>query len=671
MAPTNTPPFLSAPVSRRAVVGASLAAAGVLALGGFSPLRPAKTLSALADEATVQDTLTIGVVNFQPLWGDVEANVAAMQGYIDEAHAAGVDLLLLPEMCVTGYAYSEDESDEESLMAVEAAETVDGPTAQAIAALAVEYGMWIVYGGTEVIEGDPDHAYNSAFACSPEGSVATYQKIHPVEGAWCVPGETPMILQTAWGPVGVNICYDTYAIPELERYYASQGCRLLLNPTATSRGFDAETGDSTLWRWYFESRIENIAMREQMFVASANLAEDDGGHYTFPGGSCVIGPTGSDGTELFCETVVGSTSDAQAGLHVGEIDLALAARTDIVDSAVFRAELFEEWYADLADDTDEDLAAAPEETAVVVGTVNFQPTFGDKEANFQSMSSYIEEAASAGVGLLVFPELALTGYAWSDEEGAANGQAVVDLAEATDGTYASQISELAVEHDMYIVFGTTEPVDGDSEHAYNAAFVCTPEGGVSSYRKVAPVEGPWCVAGDEPLIVETPYGAMGLSICKDTYSVPELARYYAAKGCTFVVNPTARTGTDEGWAHLYENALANLADQDKLIVVSADLCGEDLAAPDEQASWDPYSGASVVAAPLSAGEDGSYVRTWGSFSSDPTATGLVVAEVDYADLWLGLGSAITYFNPALYETFYRGEAFENTQALVVAEDEAA
>ena len=131
-----------------------------------------------------------------------------------------------------------------------------------------------------------------------------------------------------------------------------------------------------------------------------------------------------------------------------------------------------------------------------------------------------------------------------------------------------------------------------------------------------------------------------------------------AKGCVFIANPTARTGTADGWAELYENSLENLADQDKVIVISADLCGADLAAPDEQVDWDPYTGASVVTAPLSKGEDGSYVRTWGSYVSDPEAIGLVTAEIDYSELALGQGSAIRNFNPALYESLYSEVAEE-------------
>lgn len=649
----HLPALVQASVSRRTFTAGAAALAGTGALS-YALAKPA--VSAFAQEATAatSDELTLAVVDFQPVWGDIDSNVAAMGDYVAQAAEQGVGLILFPEMCVTGYVSSDDETDEDSRMCIEAAQGTDGSAATTMSQLAVDNGMWIVYGGTEPVDGDDAHAYNSAFACSPDGTVQTYRKIHPVEGAWCTPGEEPLILETAWGNIAVDICYDTYATPELERTYAAKGCRLLLNPTATSRGFDSEAGDATLWQWYFDSRIKNIAIRDQIFVASANLAGYDGSHFTFPGGSCAWGPTGSDGTTSFAERVVGEASagKVESQMFVGTLDLSLATATDILSSENFKPELYAGWYGELADAEGDALVAAPDETTAIVSAVNFTPTFGDKEANYTAMAGYIEEAAQAGTNVLVFPEMALTGYAWCADEGAANGQAVVDIAEAADGEYALKLAGLAKDNEMYIVFGTAEPVEDDSEHAYNSAFVCTPEGDVKVYRKIAPVEGPWCIAGEEPLIVETPWGAMGLSICKDTYAYPELTRYYMAKGCVFIANPTARTGTADGWAELYENSLENLADQDKMIVISADLCGADLAAPDEQAGWDPYTGASVVTAPLSSGENGSYVRTWGSYVSDPEAVGLITAEIDYSELSLGQGSAIIGFRPDLYETLY-------------------
>ena len=198
----------------------------------------------------------LGVVNFAPEWGNKEANIESMISYVEEAHEKGVKILLFPEMCVTGYAYSDDPDSEIYQMAVQNAEPLDGPTAQEFAELSDEYDMWIIYGATQTVEGDTEHAYNSAFACSPDGEVTAYQKITPVEGNWCTPGETPVLLDTEYGLIGLSICYDTYATPELERYYAALGCNILLNPTATSRSYGDIDGDGEVedegWEWYYK-----------------------------------------------------------------------------------------------------------------------------------------------------------------------------------------------------------------------------------------------------------------------------------------------------------------------------------------------------------------------------------------------------------------------------------
>lgn len=51
---------------------------------------------------------------------------------------------------------------------------------------------------------------------------------------------------------------------------------------------------------------------------------------------------------------------------------------------------------------------------IKVSTVAFNAKWGDKEKNLNRMKGYIEAAASEGANLIVFPEMALTGY--DDEE---------------------------------------------------------------------------------------------------------------------------------------------------------------------------------------------------------------------------------------------------------------
>ncbi len=48
-------------------------------------------------------TITIGLGQIQPTLGDVEKNRAIVRDVIERARAAGVDLLVFPELALTGY----------------------------------------------------------------------------------------------------------------------------------------------------------------------------------------------------------------------------------------------------------------------------------------------------------------------------------------------------------------------------------------------------------------------------------------------------------------------------------------------------------------------------------------------------------------------------------------
>lgn len=91
----------------------------------------------------------IGVVNFKTVWGDKDANIESMKEYIDDAHDAGVKILVFPEMCVTGYCSSSDPDSVVYKTAVNLAEEKDGPTSQIFSNISDNYDMWIIYGATE------------------------------------------------------------------------------------------------------------------------------------------------------------------------------------------------------------------------------------------------------------------------------------------------------------------------------------------------------------------------------------------------------------------------------------------------------------------------------------------------------------------------------------------
>ncbi len=262
-------------------------------------------------------TVKIGVVNFAAKWGDKAANLESMKKYIADAAKEKLDILVFPEMALTGYNDDKDVARAEK-MQVKNAETVPGASSEALAALAKQNNMYIIFGLPEKDKKDETKIYNSAAILSPDGTIASYQKIHPVgdEPNWCIRGSTPYMFTTPWGPIGMSICFDTYAIPELERYYAASGCKIVINPTATARGSTIESK----WEWYYSNRLESATDRDGIVIASANLVSYDGPEgkgYIFPGGSVVISSAGTAGVYH-----AGKVANREAGLITSsEIDL--------------------------------------------------------------------------------------------------------------------------------------------------------------------------------------------------------------------------------------------------------------------------------------------------------------------------------------------------------------
>lgn len=329
-----------------------------------------------------ENSLKIAVVNFQPVWGDKESN---LQKIIEDTKTAadnGAKIILFPEMALTGYAMEKGaDIKRKDRMQVKLAEKFDGKSAQAVAKVAKEKGVYVVYGYPEIIGDNPLNVYNSAIALGPDGIIGSYQKIQPFgsEVIWCKTGTKPFTFNTPWGPVGISICYDTYNYPELGRYYGALGCRLILNPTATSRAYFAATelvngkpandgkpinGNNAQWVNRFKSRVEAVVIQSDLFIATADLVGAEtskGGVFMgtcFPGGSSVVGPTDDKkGTAQFIGyygTDPATATDEQ--IIYSDIDLSKATRnsfenyikTDLQEGYLYNPALYSQWFNTLA-----------------------------------------------------------------------------------------------------------------------------------------------------------------------------------------------------------------------------------------------------------------------------------------------------------------------------------
>lgn len=167
-----------------------------------------------------------------------------------------------------------------------------------------------------------------------------------------------------------------------------------------------------------------------------------------------------------------------------------------------------------------------------VAACQIDPQLGEVEANLDRISRGVADAAVAGAVLVVLPEAAVTGYAFTslDEGRAVARRAGVVAAEAIAG--------LAETHRLTVICGTLEAV---GDEVFNAALLATPDRRRYTYRKMhLPFLGidRFATPGpDAPSVVEIDGLRVGILICYDL-RFPEAARMCALDGADLIALPT-------------------------------------------------------------------------------------------------------------------------------------
>jgi predicted amidohydrolase len=155
-------------------------------------------------------------------------------------------------------------------------------------------------------------------------------------------------------------------------------------------------------------------------------------------------------------------------------------------------------------------------------------SLGDPKTNLQKVVSAIRAAAERDAKLVMFPECALTGYAYDSLEEA------VPFAEPIDGPSSEIIAETCRQAGAYAVVGF---IEADKDKFYNAAMLVGPDGVVGGYRKVhLPFIGidRFLSPGDRQFeVFDLPFGKVGLNICYDI-SFPEAARVLKLMGAELI-----------------------------------------------------------------------------------------------------------------------------------------
>ena len=228
-----------------------------------------------------ESKVRIACLQMEPHVGEKDRNLAHGLEMIGQAAEAGANLVVLPELCNSGYVFNT--RDEAQGLAEE---IPGGPTCQAWAEAAARHKFHIVAG---IAEREGRALYNSAVLIGPQGVIGTYRKNHlwSAENLFFEPGNLGVpVFHTDIGRIAVVICYDIW-FPEVFRLAALQGADILCVPTNRVPMADQPSD---------LPKMSNIlamggAHSNSMFVAAADRVGTERGQ-PFIGNSLVVSYTG-------------------------------------------------------------------------------------------------------------------------------------------------------------------------------------------------------------------------------------------------------------------------------------------------------------------------------------------------------------------------------------------
>jgi len=191
----------------------------------------------------------------------------------------------------------------------------------------------------------------------------------------------------------------------------------------------------------------------------------------------------------------------------------------------------------------------------------------DVKQNLQTIDGLLKDAASRDVAIAFLPEnFAIMGV--RDENKLEYAE------EPGSGPIQDFLADAARRHKLWVVAGSLPLVSPQEGKCYGASIVYDDEGRASAvYRKIHLFdvdlperderyrESATMDSGDDPVVVSSPLGHLGLSICYDL-RFPELFRRLVDDGATVFSIPaafTAATGKAHWHALLRARAIENLA----------------------------------------------------------------------------------------------------------------
>ncbi len=248
---------------------------------------------------------TLALAQINTRLGVLEANLEKHLAYIQEAKVQGADLLIFPELSLTGYVLQD-------LVPTVAhrptsTDTLFAPLLEASRDLDLVVGF---------VEEGPRHRFYIAAAYLSQGEVVhVHRKVYlPTyglfdEGRFFAWGDQVRAFDTRFGRMGLLICEDFWHASPPYLLWLDGADMLLFTSASPGRGLTAEPKlESARWVEHINRAYASLFT---VFVAHVNrVGYEDGLH--FWGGSTVFNPAG----ELLCQAPYDEET-----LQIQEVDL--------------------------------------------------------------------------------------------------------------------------------------------------------------------------------------------------------------------------------------------------------------------------------------------------------------------------------------------------------------
>lgn len=232
--------------------------------------------------------------------GDFEKNFHSTLEFISRAAADRADIIVFPEMNLTGYTSGDQIRD--------IAIPMDSGLVNRFSDLAQDLGITILTGLAEkaVQEGGKHRIFATHLVFQPGKSIDIYRKIHtaPNEKPYFSSGDQIRIFTGENLQFGIQLCYDAH-FPELSTAMAERRADVIFLPHASPRGNSREKYRS--WMRHLSAR----AFDNGIFIAAVNQTGSNGAGLHFPGLALVLGPDGN---------VISKSLTSREHIHMVELD---------------------------------------------------------------------------------------------------------------------------------------------------------------------------------------------------------------------------------------------------------------------------------------------------------------------------------------------------------------